>query len=1779
MTSLQKQLAVIAASSTHQLDLKAQKTAHGKSLLFEPRVAATQSFENIYLICYEGFRDLCALDHRFLPFSKTLFSEQSKAEDRTQMTRKENEELNKVLEAFITLAGPRLLLKPAEKALEWLVRRFRVQEFNTECLVLTYLPYHATPQFLALLSVLPSSPPPTLRFLFPYISSPTNPPRQTIVYTATNTPNFFTALQAYVVKVLQAGHQGPSLLSFWASVTTQAIDASLEQSQSGRKGVQDQRVEELLFRVLPVLNECLRLPDAPEAVIGCYMIIIVLVTKAAFEDKVLNSLMEAIAQSLESETMDGGLMCLAVVAEERSHLVTPAQVTRKLRKIPDVCRLLRFVAVKCRVARLALGCILGALEGIGRASYVEEHRLLFRDIIESNLLEKDQLSIPLTSLLRLLKGSEVGSVQHRELLDLITELSESVPVATILKEVIDENGAEFEILGISLPQTLATTEQEDESSSEDEEMRDADEPLTLPNGDLAMSLPNISETSFLDTVPSPSFSKLSTTFEQCVTANRKVDRLLALEGLQQHMAMKSPLYFSFLIRMWCGPFSTPVRRAAIRSATTQIKKLDSGVDLQVLLLYLVHALADSAHIVRRAAATCIATLSERSVASSNQSKETVWGSPDLYGKALSQVVILPKDQSATFSSSVLVPILEECVMDPAFITTSLTDMLVGGSSKTKAGPNLKSTVRSSLASFIASHVATTPLLIVRLRLLPLFNSTGKTITPVRFKCILPLLRDWFSMSAEDVIAACEQGKIDVADADRKHLASLLPREPDSITVLGALLSGNSNQERAELLETAFDRLNTIWPTLKSEPRLSLAQSLLDLALGEVGAINKTNMVSRTRASETLRNVKLDSAVLVHFIETIPDASQMPEGPPTKKRRRSSRNSMARVEVQSAEDTAKVLQRLTLVLELIEGSGPGDHPALFKHLFTVLDELQQLRQQSGSDLVYLQSLVLGSLTPIVAKLRHAQNSADYQTFVRVDLLIDCIRHSASPQVQNAALLLIANLASWVPESVLHNLMPIFTFIGSTLLKQQDDYSAHVVDQTITRVVPQLAASLKAKHKDLLVGVADLLLSFTAAFEHVPQYRRMNLFVELARTLGPADSLHAIVALLVDRYPASASRRKFVPSLLLQFDPVVTLETFEGYLRLVTDAASPKRNISDTLFALNEKQPAQIENSLLNLLSSLADLATDPTLQTHITKGFRHNRDSDNNPRDIFASILQTTIQLSRHLTNKPALYECCSRVLARCLDLLPTVDLIKSAELLLSNPDHQVQIAAIKAIEVRAASVSQIDRTAVSALLSFILQAEKTLKETSNVDVRIISISCIDRIVEKFGKRNVTTVTSIAQTISGKQALGSTDVRVRILSIICLTSIVGVLEDEAISLLPSVLPIAFQYLREAIKNSSHGLHNAVYSLLSDIIERLAYMFSREYLVPALELSQLSASKELGDSCDESRGHFYQSVSKHLDAQETFTALKSTWPSAVRRGYKASLEHLELVASTIENQSKGKIIKASSTLFSSLLDVFNLRLAMTSRDDEEVDVEAMERLEDTIIDAVIVMTLKLNDATFRPFFVQLVDLASSSSKKDMSPSITFCKFLAAFFEKFKSIVTSYSSYILDHTERLLQHLSTSDDEADLRKALLGALQKTFQHDQDGFWQAPAHFGTILNPLLNQLTIDSPDQLADSIIPAIVELAAASSSSIDNHRQVNTILTKFMRAEESHTRLATVKCEQALTEKLGEEWLGLLPEMLPFISELREDDNERVEIETQKWIQMMEGVLGEDLEGMLQ
>lgn len=124
-TSLAAQLAQVAANSKSSLNVKAQKAAHSKSLIWEPRVAASQSYQNLYTTCHQGFEELCQLDARFSQFEATIFGEESQSQDRTQLTAVENQELDKQVDAFLRLVGSRLRLMPAIKAIEWLVRRFR----------------------------------------------------------------------------------------------------------------------------------------------------------------------------------------------------------------------------------------------------------------------------------------------------------------------------------------------------------------------------------------------------------------------------------------------------------------------------------------------------------------------------------------------------------------------------------------------------------------------------------------------------------------------------------------------------------------------------------------------------------------------------------------------------------------------------------------------------------------------------------------------------------------------------------------------------------------------------------------------------------------------------------------------------------------------------------------------------------------------------------------------------------------------------------------------------------------------------------------------------------------------------------------------------------------------------------------------------------------------------------------------------------------------------------------------------------------------------------------------------------------------------------------------------------------------------------------------------------------------------------------------------------------------------------------------------------------------
>jgi len=128
--------------------------------------------------------------------------------------------------------------------------------------------------------------------------------------------------------------------------------------------------------------------------------------------------------------------------------------------------------------------------------------------------------------------------------------------------------------------------------------------------------------------------------------------------------------------------------------------------------------------------------------------------------------------------------------------------------------------------------------------------------------------------------------------------------------------------------------------------------------------------------------------------------------------------------------------------------------------------------------------------------------------RIDTLIACIRTSTNPQVQNRTLLLLSSLAQIVPDLILNHVMPIFTFMGASVLRQDDEYSAHVIEQTIKFVIPILANASR-------FDTAPIISAFIVNFDFIPKHRRLSLFKALLEALGSNRDIAITLFLLAEK----------------------------------------------------------------------------------------------------------------------------------------------------------------------------------------------------------------------------------------------------------------------------------------------------------------------------------------------------------------------------------------------------------------------------------------------------------------------------------------------------------------------------------------------------------------------------------------------------------------------------------------------------------------------------------------
>ncbi|KAJ1562614.1 HEAT repeat-containing protein 1, partial [Nowakowskiella sp. JEL0078] len=123
------------------------------SLLFDTVKAGDVDKDSIFAIGSNGFLELIQKDLTLSTFKEALFSERSKSWERMHETADESKKLDTVINNFLMRVSPLAMQQCTLKALEWLIRQFRINEFNSSELIECFLPYHDTPIFVKIVLI------------------------------------------------------------------------------------------------------------------------------------------------------------------------------------------------------------------------------------------------------------------------------------------------------------------------------------------------------------------------------------------------------------------------------------------------------------------------------------------------------------------------------------------------------------------------------------------------------------------------------------------------------------------------------------------------------------------------------------------------------------------------------------------------------------------------------------------------------------------------------------------------------------------------------------------------------------------------------------------------------------------------------------------------------------------------------------------------------------------------------------------------------------------------------------------------------------------------------------------------------------------------------------------------------------------------------------------------------------------------------------------------------------------------------------------------------------------------------------------------------------------------------------------------------------------------------------------------------------------------------------------------------------------------------------------
>ncbi|XP_076364853.1 HEAT repeat-containing protein 1-like isoform X2 [Tachypleus tridentatus] len=293
--------------------------------------------------------------------------------------------------------------------------------------------------------------------------------------------------------------------------------------------------------------------------------------------------------------------------------------------------------------------------------------------------------------------------------------------------------------------------------------------------------------------------------------------------------------------------------------------------------------------------------------------------------------------------------------------------------------------------------------------------------------------------------------------------------------------------------------------------------LLDLVLDLY--VNSTSAHDGKAMTKVIKKMCFDGKLLVKVLHQVETSATTKTVRDVKKQR----TQTSSPEVENVLDK-QPWKKVIVLLEIVQSRSKLQAvETLIPALFDLLK--RSLEVGNGPDKHYLQQVILSCLYTCVQQVMSSEDGDNRETSVKlreehfqVELIVQVIRVSENPQTQNQALLLLNLIACRFSEHVLHNIIAIFTFMGASLVRQDNSYSFQVISQTIETIIPALleTSNQTGTTDETQKTVSMVTRVFVDAVLDVPQHRRLPVFSKLIHTLGPKQYLWIPLGQVFDQH---------------------------------------------------------------------------------------------------------------------------------------------------------------------------------------------------------------------------------------------------------------------------------------------------------------------------------------------------------------------------------------------------------------------------------------------------------------------------------------------------------------------------------------------------------------------------------------------------------------------------------------------------------------------------------------